>query len=184
LGRLKRTIYARMEQMSFRSGVAVLAGVPVAAGVAITLALALGGHGAAVPSAPRPAAVARPTLPPSPVVPTASPSATARPTPAASLMPANGYQLHAPVTVVTTTQASAAWAAGLPTWRFPRPGRFRRPWPAVPGLGWLSSLNRSGAPEWRHGGRPDWDGKGLPGWRRGPLRHGPRRAASASRGRR
>ena len=131
MGRLKRTIYARMEQTSFRSGVAVFAGVPVAAGVAITLAVVLGGHSAAVPSAPRPAAVARPAPPPSPVVPAASPSATARPTPAASLMPVDGYQPHAPVTAVTTTQASAAWAAGLPTWRFPRPGLFRRPLPAT-----------------------------------------------------
>jgi hypothetical protein len=37
-GRLKSTIYARMEEMSFRSGAAVSAGVLAAAGVAITLA--------------------------------------------------------------------------------------------------------------------------------------------------
>src|SRR5271166_5869409 len=45
LGRLRSTINARMEEMSFRSGAAVLTGLPVAAGVAITLAV--------VPGAPR-----------------------------------------------------------------------------------------------------------------------------------
>ena len=66
MGRLKSTIYARMEEMSFRSGAAVFAGVLAVAGVAITLAVALGGHGAAAPSASRPATVARSTPPPSP----------------------------------------------------------------------------------------------------------------------
>jgi len=182
LDRLKSTINARMEEMSFRSGAAVFAGVPVAAGVAITLAVVLGGHSAAAPSASRPAAVARPAPPPSPVVPAASPSVTARAVPAASLMPADGYQPHAPVTAVRTTHASAAAAADVPTPRLLRPTLLRQPLPVLPTLGWPSSLSRAGAPEWRRGVRLDPDGAGLPGWRPGPLRHGPPPAASASRG--
>jgi len=173
-----------MEEMSFRSGAAVFAGVPVAAGVVITLAVALGGHSAAAPSAPRPAAVARPVPPPSRLVATPSPSATARATPAASLMPADAYQPHAPVTAARTTQASAASAAGLPTPRVLRPTLGGQPFPVIPTLGRLSSLSRAGAPEWRRGVRLDPDGAGLPDWRPGPLRHEPRRAASVSRDRR
>ena len=37
MGRLKSTVYARMEEMSFRSGAAVTGGVLAAAGAAITL---------------------------------------------------------------------------------------------------------------------------------------------------
>jgi hypothetical protein len=43
VGRLKSTLYARMEEMSFRSGAAVSAGV-LAAGVAITVAVVPGGQ--------------------------------------------------------------------------------------------------------------------------------------------
>jgi hypothetical protein len=107
LGRLKSTISARMEQMSFRSGAAVFAGVLAAAGVAITLAVALGGHSSAATSgsrpsdatnASRPAVVAHLTPPPFPVLPATPPWATAQATPVASLVPAGGYQPPAPVT--------------------------------------------------------------------------------------
>ena len=93
MGGRKSTIYARMEDMSFRSGAAVSAGVLAAAGVAITLAVALGGHSGAAPSASRPAAVAHSTPPPSAMLPTAAPSAA----PAASLMLARGHPAAAPV---------------------------------------------------------------------------------------
>ena len=165
LDRLRRTIYARMEEMSFRSGAAVSAGVLAAAGAAITLAVALGGHSAAAPS---PGAVARSTPLPSPVLPAAAaaPSSTARATPVASLMPAAAVQRPVPATVVPIQQAAAS-AAGVPTPRFPRPASIGQPFPAAPDLAGLSWLSRAGAPEWRRDGRPDWDGGGLFGWRLG-----------------
>ena len=59
MGQLKSTLYARMEEVSFRSGAVVAGGVLTAAGVAITLAVVLGGHSEAVASAP----VSRPAVP-------------------------------------------------------------------------------------------------------------------------
>jgi len=166
LGRLKSTIYARMEDVSFRSGAAVSAGVLAAAGVAITLAVALGGHSAAAPS---PSAVARSTPPRSPVLPAAaSPSSTARATPVASLMPAGAYQPPVPATVVTNQQAAAS-AVGLPTPRFLHRTLVGQSFPVVPNLGGPGSLSRAGAPEWRRHGRPDWDGAGTPAWWPGRL---------------
>jgi len=141
LGGLKSTIYARMEEMSFRSGAAVVAGVLAAAGVAIGLAVALGGHSAAATSAPRPA-VAGSTPPSSLAPPAALPSATARATPVSSLAPAGGYQPSTPVTAVTTRHASASPAAGLPTPRHPRPtptpGDTGQPVPVTHNPGGLS----------------------------------------------
>ena len=162
MGRLKSTIYARMEEMSFRSGAAASAGVLAAAGVAITLAVAFGGHSGAAPSASRPAAVARSTPPPSAVLP-AAPSAA----PAASLMPARGRPAAAPVSAVTTPRVLAS---SLPTPWFLhriRTGRFFR---GFPNLGGPGSLSRAGGPEWRRDGRLDRDGGGLFGWRLGRLR--------------
>jgi hypothetical protein len=167
LDRLRSTIYARLEAMSFRSGAAVSGGVLAAAGLAITLAVALGGHSAAGPSA---GAVARSTPPPSPVLPAAAaPSSTARATPVASLMPAAAVQPPVPATVVPIQQAAAS-AAGVPTPRFPRPAAIGQPFPAAPDRAGLSSLSRAGAPEWRRDGRLDRDGGGFFGWRRGRLR--------------
>jgi hypothetical protein len=171
LDRLKHTINARMEEMSFRSGAAVFAGVPIAAGVAITLAVVLGGHSAAAPGPPRPAAVARSTPPLSPVLPAASPSAPARATPAASLMPAEGYQPPVPVTAATTPPVSASSAAGPATRRFPRlTSQTLIGQPLVPDPGGLSWLSRVGAPEWRRDGLLDRDGGGLPARRPARLR--------------
>jgi hypothetical protein len=67
LGQLKRTFYARMEEVSFRSGAAVAGGVLAAAGVAITLAVVLGGHSDAAASAPASRAAVPSVAPPSPV---------------------------------------------------------------------------------------------------------------------
>jgi hypothetical protein len=78
LGSLKTTVYARMEEMSFRSGAAVTGGVLAAAGVAVTLAVLLGGHGAPAASAPLPGAAARSVAPPSSTSPAASPPVTPR----------------------------------------------------------------------------------------------------------
>jgi hypothetical protein len=74
-------LYARMEEVSFRSGAAVAGGVLTAAGVAITLAVVLGGHSDAAASAPASrVAVPSVTLPsPAPVSSSSSPSPTAAP---------------------------------------------------------------------------------------------------------
>jgi hypothetical protein len=109
-----------MEEMSFRSGAAVVAGVLVIAGVAIALTVVLGGHNATATSPPRPAA-ARSTPSPSLAPAAALPSATAQATPMASLGPAGDYQPSTPVTAARTPQPSATSAAGLPTPRHPRP---------------------------------------------------------------
>ena len=161
MGRLKSTIYARMEEMSFRSGALVVAGVLAVAGVAITLAVALGGHGAAATSTSRTATVARSTPPPSPVLPAVPPSATAQATPVTSAVPADGYQLPAPATAATTPRPSASSsAAGLPTPRHPRP----TPTPAVTGQPVPINHNPGGLnPRGRgslRGGRPHRDGEG------------------------
>ena len=47
IGQLKSAIYARMEEVSFRSGAAVAGAVLIAAGVVITLAVVPGGPGGA-----------------------------------------------------------------------------------------------------------------------------------------
>ena len=78
MGQLKSTLYARMEEVSFRSGAAVAGGVLTAAGVAITLAVVLGGHSDAVASAP----VSRPAIP-SVVPPVLAPGSSSPPDPAA-----------------------------------------------------------------------------------------------------
>lgn len=75
LASLKTTIYARLEETSFRSGAAVSAGVLATAGAAIALAVVLGGHSDAAASAPGPAAA---TSSAASQVPAASPTANPR----------------------------------------------------------------------------------------------------------
>ena len=50
MGRFRTAIYARMEEMSFRSGAATGAGALAAVGIAIALAVTLTGHSAAATS--------------------------------------------------------------------------------------------------------------------------------------
>jgi hypothetical protein len=118
LGRLKSAIYARMEEVSFRSGAAA-GGVLLAAGVAITLAVALGGPGGAVASAPasRPAAPA--VTSPAPVSASSSPQATPRP-----------GRTTVPAAVAGDYRPSRASAARYTarTGRFARPRPFDRRW--------------------------------------------------------
>ncbi len=135
------TIYARMEEISFRSGAAVAAAAVAVAGTAIALPMVLAGHSAVAMSAPVPRATVRITgrsAAPSPVLPTASPSATVpitgRGGPAASLIPARASQ---PPTAVTTPRpvrfpvaaryhpyyAPFPWSR---SWRWNSPAR---PWP-------------------------------------------------------
>ena len=119
-GRLKSTIYARMEEMSFRSGAAVSAGVLAAAGVAITLAVVPGGPSApetsaAATSAPSPGPAARSVASPSPAPAPTSPSAAPRASRTPSAIAAGSYQPPSPVTAVTTPQAPASPAAAFAT---------------------------------------------------------------------
>jgi hypothetical protein len=170
VGRLKNTIYARMEEMSFRSGAAITAGV-LAAGVAITLAV-VPGHRAAASSAPGPGAAAR-SMAPRSLAP-ASPSTRPSPKRAAPAAPALSEQPPSQATAVTTPQTSSApTAAGLAT---PR----RRLHPVLPRIGQPDPLGTSwGWYPWTPG-QPE-PGQADPGYRGQSGRHGdaaagPRRA--------
>ena len=76
MGQLKSTLYARMEEVSVRSGAVVAGGVLTAAGVAITLAVVLGGHSDAVASAPASRPMGPSAVPPVLAPVSSSPSAT------------------------------------------------------------------------------------------------------------
>jgi len=78
LGQLKSTLYARMEEVSFRAGAVVAGGVLTTAGVAITLAVVLGGHSDAVASASASRAAVPLAVPPVLAPVSSSPSATPR----------------------------------------------------------------------------------------------------------
>ena len=139
MGQLKSTLYARMEEVSFRSGAAVAGGVLTAAGVAITLAVVLGGHSDAVASAPasRPAipSVVPPVLAPvSSSPPATPPSATPRPTrTTAPATVARAYQPPSAVRVAATLHAAAPGRTATPRRLVPRTPRP----PGLPGWrGW------------------------------------------------
>ena len=89
MGQLKSAIYARLEEVSFRSGVAVAGGVLAAAGVAVALTVVLGGHGDAAASAPASPAAAAASAASSPVPASSSPSSPrATPRPSDTTVPA------------------------------------------------------------------------------------------------
>jgi hypothetical protein len=120
LGKLRSAVYARMEEMSFRSGAAVGAGTlaAAAAGTAIALAVTLTGHsaatggvGLAAPARPEPAPSA-----PSAVTPSVTPSATPSATPVTRSSPTASPQGYQPVSLapaVTTPQATSQPAVRL-----------------------------------------------------------------------
>jgi hypothetical protein len=125
LGRLKSAIYARMEEMSFRSGAAAAGGVLAATGVAITLAVVLGGPGDAVASAPGSSA-AVPSAASTPLAP-ASSSAQATPRPGRTTVPATAAGDYRPPPSPAATPASAArHVATPPPGGTPTPSRFNR----------------------------------------------------------
>ena len=131
LGRLKSAIYARMEEVSFRSGAAAVSGVLIAAGVAIMLAVVLGGSGGAAASAPASPAAAPAVTSPTPVPASSSPQAIPRPSrtrvPAAV---AGDYR--------RPSRASVAWYAVRTPGRFAMLRPFDRRW--LPGWrGWRRS---------------------------------------------
>ena len=113
MGQLKSTLYARMEEVSFRAGAVVAGGVLTMAGVAITLAVVLGGHSdaaasasasrTAVPSA-APPALAPVSSPPPATPPSATPRASRTTSPA---IVAGAYQPPSAARAAATLHAAA-----------------------------------------------------------------------------
>jgi hypothetical protein len=153
VGQLKRAFYARMEEVSFRSGAAVAGGVLTAAGVAITLAVVLGGHSDAAASAPTSRVPVPSVAPPSSVSVSFSASPTPRPSrttdPAAV---AGAYQSPSAAPASATRHAATPAPGRTPTPRLRDPRS-----PAPPGL------------------PPGWWGNRPPPWPLGLLRHHRRR---------
>ena len=146
MGQLKSTLYARMEEVSFRAGAVVAGGVLIAAGVAITLAVVLGGHSDAVASASASRAAV-----PSAVPPVLAPVSSSPPATAPSATP-RASRTTSPVTVAGAYQppSAARAAATLHAAATPAPGRTftsRRLAPRAP----------------RHAVWPGWRG-----WHRSP----------------
>ncbi len=152
MGHLKSALYARMEEVRFRSAAAAVGGVLAAAGVAITLAVVLGGHSDAVASAPASRAAVPSVAPPSPVPVSSSPSPTPRPSRTTDRATVAGAYQPPSATRASATRHAATPAPG----RTPTP-RLRDP--------------RSPAPP---GQPPGWWGNGPP-WPFGPLQHNRRR---------
>ena len=161
LGQLKSTLYARMEEVSFRSGAVVAGGVLTAAGVAITLAVVLGGHSEAVASAP----VYRPAVPAA-VPPVLAPVSSSPPATPPSATP-RASRTTGPATVAGTYRppSAARAAATLHAAATPTSGRTftsRRLVPRDP--------LPPGSPSWRGWNRsPPWP------WPWGLSRHHRRR---------
>ena len=160
MGQLKSTLYARMEEVSFRAGAIVAGGVLTATGVAITLAVVLGGHSDAVASASvsRPAipSVIPPVLAPVSSSPPATPRAPRRtPTPPRD----RGRGLPAAIDGPSGSDPQAAATSALG--RTPTPRRLVPRTPRPPG-----------PPGWRGWHRsPPWPWP----WRWGLSRHHRRR---------
>ena len=150
MGHLKSALYARMEEVSFRSGAAVAGGVLTVAAVVITLVVVLGGHSDAVASAPASRAAVRSVAPPSPVPVSVSSSPSPTPRPSRTTDPAAVAGAYQPpsATRASATRHAAPAPGGTPT------PRLRDP--------------RSPAPP---GQPPGWWGNGPPPWPFGLLRH-------------
>jgi len=155
LGQLKSTLYARMEEVSFRAGAVVAGGVLTAAGVAITLAVVLGGHSdavvsasasrAAVPSAVPPVLAPVPSSPPA-TPPSATPRASRTTSPATV---AGAYQPPSAVRAAATLHAATPTPGRAFTWRrlVPRAPRHAvwpgwRGWHRSPPWPWTWGLSR------------------------------------------
>ena len=137
MGQLKSTLYARMEEVSFRAGAVVAGGVQAAAGVAITLAVVLGSHSDAVASASAshaavPSAVSPVLAPVSSSPPATPPSLTPRPSRTATRAT---YQPPSATRASATLHAAATPTLGRTFTSRRLDRRARRPavWP-----GWRS----------------------------------------------
>jgi hypothetical protein len=152
LGQLKSTLYARMEEVSFRAGAVAAGGVLTAAGVAITLAVVLGGHSDAVASASASRAAVPSAVPPvlAPVSsspPATPPSATPRASRTTSPATVAGAYPPPSATRASATRASAARQAAAtsalgrtPTPRLREARSLRRP--GMPPGYWRSHRQR------------------------------------------
>ena len=145
VGRLRRMIYSRMEELSFRTGFAAVAGVLAVAATAILLTLTQGGHHAAPPRAQ--AGLAPSSFVAAPVIVPSSPSAThharrpeggpdvryvpeptkapiARPRPAPSpSQPTPRHTYQAPTYQRPTTAPTFSWPWPIPSAGFNQPGQ-------------------------------------------------------------
>jgi len=146
LGQLKSTLYARMEEVSFRAGAVVAGGVLTAAGVAITLAVVLGGHSDAVASASASRAAAPPTLAPVSSSPSATPRASRTTSPATV---AGAHQPPSAVRAAATLHAATPTPGRAFTWHrlVPRAPRHAvwpgwRSWHRSPPWPWTWGLSR------------------------------------------
>ena len=153
MGQLKSTLYARMEEVSFRSGAVVAGGVLTAAGVAITLAVVLGGRSDAVASAPA-SRVAIPSVVP-PVLAPVSSSPPATPRPSRTTAPATVARAYQPPSAARATATLHAATPG----RTASPRRLVPRAPRPPGLagwrGWGCGPAPSAGPAgWRHAAGP------------------------------
>ena len=131
MGQLKSAIYARLEEVSFRSGVAMAGGVLAAAGVAVALTVVLGGHGdaaASAPASPPRASAAASAASPSLVPASSSPSSPrATPRPSDTTVPATVAGAYRPPAPAWARAHRAAATAPLPGSTLTR-RRFGRRW--------------------------------------------------------
>ena len=145
MGQLKSTLYARMEEVSFRSGAVVTGGVLTAAGVAITLAVVLGGRSDAVASAPA-SRVAIPSV----VPPVLAPVSSSPPATVPSAIP-RASRTTPPATVAQAYQPPSA-ARAAATLHTATPGRVVTPRRLVPRgpqpRGWPGWRSWHGSPRW------------------------------------
>jgi hypothetical protein len=146
LGQLKSTLYARMEEVSFRAGAVVAGGVLTAAGVAITLAVVLGGHSDAVASASVSRAAVPSAVPPVLAPVSSPPPATPPPaTPRASRTTSPGTVAGAyqPPSAARASAARQAATSALGRSHTPRLREARSPWrPGMPPRYWRSHRPR------------------------------------------
>jgi hypothetical protein len=142
---LRRVMNTRMEEMSFRSGLAVFAAVLALTGIGVALTLTLGGgHPAA--AAPRAASAgAAPRSAPPQSSAAALPSPSASPTATQASPESQPVADYTPEPVTTTHAASAPPSSPWPTPRPPKRLRSRGP-----SQGWTPP------PEWWF---PGWPGR-------------------------
>ena len=139
VGRLRRLLYSRMEQLSFRTGAATVAGVLAVAGTAILLTLTQGGHHAGPPRAQ--AGLAPSSFVAAPAVVPISPPATHRSHPRPSQAAPNLRYVSEPAkSPAVTPHPSPSLMRPMPTYtyrtnppvthRTPNPApSFPFPWP-------------------------------------------------------
>jgi len=134
VGRLRRMIYARMEELSFRTGAATVAGVLAVAATAIVLTLTQGGRHAAPPRAE--AGLASSSFVAAPEVVPLSPSAAHRSHPRRPTAAPDVHYAPSPAKTPTATpQPSPSPSRPLPRHTVRTPPVTHGP-PSTPGFPW------------------------------------------------